>query len=64
MQKIWILSEYWLFFDGDSGDDGHLFSSSAAKAQTDPPSVPIFDLYPSGVFPVGQECEYPASLDG
>ncbi|XP_016143390.1 methionine aminopeptidase 2-like isoform X1 [Sinocyclocheilus grahami] len=34
------------------------------KTQTDPPSIPICDLYPSGVFPVGQECEYPPSQDG
>ncbi|XP_031438520.1 methionine aminopeptidase 2 [Clupea harengus] len=34
------------------------------KVQTAPPSVPICDLYPSGVFPLGQECEYPPSQDG
>ncbi|KAL6459859.1 hypothetical protein MHYP_G00316180 [Metynnis hypsauchen] len=34
------------------------------KIQTDPPSVPICELYPNGVFPVGQECEYPPSQDG
>ncbi len=38
--------------------------SPLAKTQTDPPSIPICDLYPSGVFPVGQECEYPPSQDG
>lgn len=26
--------------------------------QTDPPSVPIVDLYPDGKFPIGEECEY------
>ncbi|XP_006895268.1 PREDICTED: methionine aminopeptidase 2-like, partial [Elephantulus edwardii] len=35
-----------------------------AKVQTDPPSVPISDLFPSGVFPKGQECEYPPTQDG
>ncbi|XP_053575203.1 methionine aminopeptidase 2 [Bombina bombina] len=40
------------------------FSFSSAKSQTDPPSIPICDLYPSGVFPKGQECEYPATQDG
>uniref|UniRef100_A0A3B4DI17 Methionine aminopeptidase 2 n=1 Tax=Pygocentrus nattereri TaxID=42514 RepID=A0A3B4DI17_PYGNA len=35
-----------------------------SKIQTDPPSVPICELYPNGVFPVGQECEYPPSQDG
>ncbi|XP_041934054.1 methionine aminopeptidase 2 [Alosa sapidissima] len=34
------------------------------KVQTDPPSVPMCELYPSGVFPLGQECEYPPSQDG
>lgn len=38
--------------------------SPVAKTQTDPPSIPICDLYTSGVFPVGQECEYPLSQDG
>uniref|UniRef100_A0A673INH2 Methionine aminopeptidase 2 n=1 Tax=Sinocyclocheilus rhinocerous TaxID=307959 RepID=A0A673INH2_9TELE len=38
--------------------------SPLAKTQTDPTSIPICDLYPSGVFPVGQECEYPPSKDG
>uniref|UniRef100_A0A3P9ASX6 Methionyl aminopeptidase 2b n=1 Tax=Maylandia zebra TaxID=106582 RepID=A0A3P9ASX6_9CICH len=35
-----------------------------AKCQTDPPSVSICELYPSGVFPIGQECEYPVVQDG
>ncbi|NP_001080472.1 methionyl aminopeptidase 2 L homeolog [Xenopus laevis] len=35
-----------------------------AKSQTDPPSIPISELYPSGVFPKGQECEYPTTQDG
>ena len=30
-----------------------------AGKQTDPPSVPIKDLFPNGNFPVGQEMEYP-----
>ncbi|XP_024912314.1 methionine aminopeptidase 2-like isoform X2 [Cynoglossus semilaevis] len=34
------------------------------KGQTDPPSVPIYELYPSGEFPKGEECEYPPSKDG
>ncbi|XP_077121271.1 methionine aminopeptidase 2 isoform X4 [Ranitomeya variabilis] len=36
----------------------------SAKCQTDPPSIPICDLYTSGVFPKGQECDYPATQDG
>ncbi|CAL8318448.1 unnamed protein product [Lota lota] len=55
--------------DGDDGDAGgkkkkKKKKKKGAKTQTDPPSVPIFDLYPSGVFPVGQECEYPLAQDG
>ncbi|KAK3526146.1 hypothetical protein QTP70_016125 [Hemibagrus guttatus] len=34
------------------------------KVQTDPPSIPICELYPSGIFPKGQECEYPPVQDG
>ncbi|XP_013981343.1 methionine aminopeptidase 2 isoform X2 [Salmo salar] len=36
----------------------------AVKGQTDPPTVPICELYPSAVFPKGEECEYPPSKDG
>ncbi|XP_019753112.1 methionine aminopeptidase 2 isoform X1 [Hippocampus comes] len=36
----------------------------ASKGQTDPPSIPICELYPGGAFPIGQECEYPPSQDG
>uniref|UniRef100_A0A8B9H4S5 Methionine aminopeptidase 2 n=1 Tax=Astyanax mexicanus TaxID=7994 RepID=A0A8B9H4S5_ASTMX len=36
----------------------------SAKTQTDPPTVPICDLYPSEAFPVGEECEYPLAQDG
>eukprot|EP00062_Callorhinchus_milii_P022746 gi/632980847/ref/XP_007907263.1/ PREDICTED: methionine aminopeptidase 2 [Callorhinchus milii] len=34
------------------------------KIQTDPPSIPICELFPSGVFSKGQECEYPTLQDG
>ncbi|KAJ7410810.1 Methionine aminopeptidase 2 [Pitangus sulphuratus] len=34
------------------------------KVQTDPPSIPICDLFPSNVFPKGEECEYPPTQDG
>ncbi|XP_051976916.1 methionine aminopeptidase 2 isoform X2 [Xyrauchen texanus] len=57
--------------DGDEGDNtsGKKKKKKAkkkkgSKTQTDPPSLPICDLYPNGVFPVGQECEYPLSQDG
>uniref|UniRef100_A0A3Q3JE53 Methionine aminopeptidase 2 n=1 Tax=Monopterus albus TaxID=43700 RepID=A0A3Q3JE53_MONAL len=38
--------------------------SKGCKGQTDPPSVPICELYPNGDFPKGEECEYPPSKDG
>uniref|UniRef100_A0A8C0UPK6 Methionine aminopeptidase 2 n=1 Tax=Cyanistes caeruleus TaxID=156563 RepID=A0A8C0UPK6_CYACU len=34
------------------------------KVQTDPPSIPICELFPSNVFPKGEECEYPPTQDG
>ncbi|XP_078276176.1 methionine aminopeptidase 2 [Rhinoraja longicauda] len=34
------------------------------KVQTDPPSIPICELFPSGIFLKGQECEYPPLQDG
>ncbi|XP_053506338.1 methionine aminopeptidase 2 isoform X4 [Ictalurus furcatus] len=57
--------------DGDDGDSSagkkkkkKTKKKSGPKTQTDPPSVPICELYPNGVFPVGEECEYPSSQDG
>ncbi|XP_066992667.1 methionine aminopeptidase 2 [Anabrus simplex] len=34
-----------------------------AKTQTDPPSIPIADLFSDGVFPIGQIMEYPVVGD-
>uniref|UniRef100_A0A4W5JUN2 Methionyl aminopeptidase 2a n=1 Tax=Hucho hucho TaxID=62062 RepID=A0A4W5JUN2_9TELE len=45
--------------DIDKEDDGE-----EVKGQTDPPTVPICELYPNAVFPKGEECEYPPSKDG
>ncbi|XP_036721052.1 methionine aminopeptidase 2 isoform X3 [Balaenoptera musculus] len=57
--------------DGDGDGDGAAGKKKkkkkkkrGPKVQTDPPSVPICDLYPNGVFPKGQECEYPPTQDG
>lgn len=33
------------------------------KQQTDPPSIPICDLFPDGNFPVGEEVEHPIAND-
>ena len=30
----------------------------AVKEQTDPPSIPVCEMYPSGVFPIAEEIEY------
>lgn len=37
---------------------------TTAKVQTDPPSIPICDLFPSNVYPKGEECQYPPTQDG
>ncbi|XP_072233116.1 methionine aminopeptidase 2 [Leuresthes tenuis] len=56
--------------DGDDGENAagkkkkKKKKKKGPKTQTDPPSVPICEFYPSGVFPIGEECEYPASQDG
>jgi len=31
--------------------------------QTDPPTIAIKDIFKNGVFPLGQECEYPTQSD-
>ncbi|KAF7229458.1 methionyl aminopeptidase 2 [Nothobranchius furzeri] len=56
--------------DGDDGENAagkkkkKKKKKKGSKTQTDPPSVPICELYPNGVFPIGQECEYPVCQDG
>uniref|UniRef100_A0A3Q3W048 Methionine aminopeptidase 2 n=1 Tax=Mola mola TaxID=94237 RepID=A0A3Q3W048_MOLML len=56
--------------DGDDGDNSvgkkkkKKKKKKGPKSQTDPPSVPICELYSNGTYPVGQECEYPTSQDG
>ncbi|XP_026876491.2 methionine aminopeptidase 2 [Electrophorus electricus] len=57
--------------DGDEGENSagkkrkkKAKKKRGTKMQTDPPSVPISELYLNGMFPVGQECEYPPSQDG
>uniref|UniRef100_A0A2K5QX66 Methionine aminopeptidase 2 n=1 Tax=Cebus imitator TaxID=2715852 RepID=A0A2K5QX66_CEBIM len=50
--------------DGATGKKKKKKKKRGPKVQTDPPSVPICDLYPNGVFPKGQECEYPPTQDG
>jgi len=36
----------------------------AIKQQTDPPTVPISELFRDKKYPHGQECEYPPDKDG
>ncbi|XP_056906802.1 methionine aminopeptidase 2-like isoform X5 [Takifugu flavidus] len=56
--------------DGDEGENSAVKTKKkrkkkkGSKGQTDPPSIPICELYPSGDFPKGEECEYPPSKDG
>ncbi|KAF5893394.1 methionine aminopeptidase 2 isoform X2, partial [Clarias magur] len=51
--------------DGDeSGKKKKKKKKKGGRVQTDPPSIPICELYPSGVFPKGQECDYPLVQDG
>uniref|UniRef100_A0A3B1JW80 Methionine aminopeptidase 2 n=1 Tax=Astyanax mexicanus TaxID=7994 RepID=A0A3B1JW80_ASTMX len=55
--------------DGEEGDSAgkkkkKKKKKKGSKGQTDPPSIPICELYPSGVFTKGQECEYPTVQDG
>lgn len=35
-----------------------------AKTQTDPPSVPIKELFPNGIYPIGEILDHPVSLSG
>ena len=37
--------------------------SKASKQQTDPPSVPVAELFPSGQFPEGQVMEHPVAAN-
>jgi len=37
--------------------------ASAPKIQTDPPTVPVSELFPDGIFPVGQIMEHPIPHD-
>jgi len=36
----------------------------SAKQQTDPPSIPIKELFPNHIYPVGELLDHPTSLDG
>jgi len=58
--------------DGEGGDSAKAKKKrkrnrkkkgGAAKTQTDPPTVPIKEIFANGVFPRGQECEYPPQQD-
>uniref|UniRef100_A0A671X3I1 Methionine aminopeptidase 2 n=1 Tax=Sparus aurata TaxID=8175 RepID=A0A671X3I1_SPAAU len=52
--------------DGDDGENSagkkkkKKKKKKGPKSQTDPPSVPICELYPSGTFPIGQESLTPS----
>uniref|UniRef100_A0AAQ5YAR3 Methionine aminopeptidase 2 n=1 Tax=Amphiprion ocellaris TaxID=80972 RepID=A0AAQ5YAR3_AMPOC len=65
-----VLKLMMLSTDGDEGENSagkkkkKKKKKKGLKGQTDPPSVPICELYPNGDFPKGEECEYPPSKDG
>ena len=42
-----------------TSEEGALGKSGASKKQTDPPTVPISELFPEGVYPEGQVVEHP-----
>ncbi|KAK6621705.1 Methionine aminopeptidase 2 [Polyplax serrata] len=46
----------------NAGGDG-TGGAPGGKCQTDPPTVPISELFPTGVYPVGEEMEYPPTKD-
>ena len=43
--------------------DGVAGSAAGTKTQTEPPTVPICELFPNGNFPVGQIMEHPIAND-
>lgn len=48
----------------EGGDSGNVAAPAIiAKTQTDPPTVPISELFPGGTFPVGQIMEHPIAQD-
>ncbi|TRY58380.1 hypothetical protein DNTS_018477 [Danionella cerebrum] len=53
-EELKILPEQQMPDEKDRDEDGY-----EVRTQTDPPSVPICELYPINKFPLGQECEYP-----
>lgn len=38
--------------------------TNAAKQQTDPPSIPIKELFPNHIYPLGESLDHPVSLSG
>ncbi len=43
--------------------DGSAEQNGAVKKQTDPPSIPVCELYPDGNFPIGEIQSYPVPKD-
>ena len=54
---------------GPQCDYGLMFSvrnatlAGGPKMQTDPPSIPVCELFPDGNFPEGEICKYPFDQD-
>ncbi|KAJ8985998.1 hypothetical protein NQ317_013882 [Molorchus minor] len=49
--------------DGDKKKKKRNRKKGGKPSQTDPPSVPIVDLFPDGVFPLGEIQEHPVGKD-
>uniref|UniRef100_A0A1E1XG64 Methionine aminopeptidase 2 n=1 Tax=Amblyomma aureolatum TaxID=187763 RepID=A0A1E1XG64_9ACAR len=49
--------------DGEEAKKKKKKKPKGPKQQTDPPSIPICDLFPDGNFPVGEEVEHPIPND-
>ncbi|XP_037281690.2 methionyl aminopeptidase und [Rhipicephalus microplus] len=49
--------------DGEEAKKKKKKKPKGSKQQTDPPSIPICDLFPDGNFPVGEEVEHPIPND-
>lgn len=56
------LTRYLYVADGSEATT-QAAGSKGVKKQTDPPTVPIAELFPSGNFPYGEICEYKISQD-
>ena len=48
---------------GEGGKKKRKRNRKKKKVQTNPPTIAIRDIFTNGVFPKGEECEYPKQQD-